>query len=395
MTVAAITFAYSLRRRRSPPLPPGPRGLPIVGNILDLRTTNSWLNFAKLGEDWGEISSLTVLGQTMIIVNSLKIAEDLLETRGANFSDRPEMPMAGELGGFDNVLILSQCGDRVKQERKLFHQLFGSSTSIITHFGSLLTSEVQKFLQNILDKPENALNQIWRLTGAITLRIVYGYHIVPEPEQDGFLEMFNRVTVNFSRTAAPGAFLVNIIPALRYWPEWLPGGGFHTIAKECSKQLHRTVDTSFEYVKEQIATGTVEPSFTANLLEGFHDEYLIKWTAVTIRGEAETTAAQITAFFLAMSLYPKVQAAAQKEIDTVVGKDRLPDISDRERLPYMNALCKEVLRYYVAVPTGIFELVGVPHRARGDFIYERGEEAPPMFIPEALCGHRKYLENDS
>ncbi|KAF7371336.1 Cytochrome P450 [Mycena sanguinolenta] len=380
MTVAVITFAYFLRRRSTPPLPPGPWGLPIVGNILDLRTTNSasWLNFAKLGEVWGEISSLTVFGQTMIIVNSLKIAEDLLETRGLNFSDRPEMPMAGELMGFNNVLTWVQYGDRVKQERKLFHQLFGSSPSIITQFGPLLTSEVHKFLQNILDKPENAVDQIWRLTGAITLRIAYGYHIVPEPEQDGFLEMFNRVAINFSQATAPGAFLVDIIPALRYWPEWLPGGGFHTTAKEWSTQLHGTVDTGYEYVKEQIATGNVEPSFTANLLEeGFQEEYLIKWAALTIQGGgADTSAAQIKAFFLAMSLYPEVQAAAQKEIDAVVGADRLPDISDRERLPYVNALCKEVLRFHVSVPTG------VPHRAREDLIYDRGEGATPVLIPK-------------
>jgi hypothetical protein len=63
-------------------------------------------------------------------------------------------------------------------------------------------------------------------------------------------------------------------------------------------------------------------------------------------------AAQLEAFFLAMTLYPDVQAAAQKEIAQVVGNDRLPDISDRSHLPYVNALCKEVIRWHVAVPLG-------------------------------------------
>ncbi|KAJ6572614.1 hypothetical protein B0H10DRAFT_1839221, partial [Mycena sp. CBHHK59/15] len=48
------------------------------------------------------------------------------------------------------------------------------------------------------------------------------------------------------------------------------------------------------------------------------------------------------AFFLAMSLYPDVQASTQKELDTVVGTDRLPDISDHARILYVDALCKEV-----------------------------------------------------
>ncbi|KAF7371334.1 Cytochrome P450 [Mycena sanguinolenta] len=384
VTVAAITVAYSLRKRRTLPLPPGPRGLPIVGNILDLPATNNWLHFAKLGEVWGEIVSLTVLGQTMIIVNSLEIAEDLLETHGANFSERPVMPMAGELMGFNNVLPLVQYGDRVKQERKLFHQFFGNSASIISQFGPLLTSEVHKFLQNVLDEREDVLKLVERMTGAITLRIAYGYTIDRDSEQDAFLEMFNTSATNFSRAIAPGTFLVDIIPALRVWPEWLPGGGFHITAKEWSSQIHRTVDTSYEYVKEQMAAGNIEPSFTARLLEEeSHEEYLIKWAAFAIQGGgAETGAAQLKGFFRAMSLYPEVQATAQREIDTIVGTDRLPDISDRERLPYVNALCKEVLRHHVSAPTGIFELVSIPHRAREDFIYKPGEGTTPMLIPK-------------
>jgi hypothetical protein len=51
------------------------------------------------------------------------------------------------------------------------------------------------------------------------------------------------------------------------------------------------------------------------------------------------TASQLEAFFLAMMLYPAVQATAQRELDRVVGQDRLPDINDRAQLPYIDALC--------------------------------------------------------
>ncbi|KAF7371341.1 Cytochrome P450 [Mycena sanguinolenta] len=331
-----------------------------MGNILDLPATNNWLHFAKLGEVWGEILSLTVLGQTMIIVNSLGIAEDLLETHGANFSDRPVMPMAGELMGFNNVLPLVQYGDRVKQERKLFHQLFGNSASIISQFGPLLTSEVHKFLQNVLDEREDVLKLVERFTTRC-----FSGDVQP-------------ATTNFSRASAPGAFLVDNIPAREYTPSIDDCGGFHTTAKEWSRQLRRTVDTSCEYVKEQMAAGSIEPSFTARLLEEeSHEEYLIKWAAFVIQGGGtDTSAAQIKAFFRAMSLYPEVQAVAQREIDTIVGTDRLPDISDRERLPYVNGLWKEVLRYHVTSP------IGLPHRARADFIYEPGGGVAPMLIPK-------------
>ncbi|KAJ7221139.1 cytochrome P450, partial [Mycena haematopus] len=82
------------------------------------------------------------------------------------------------------------------------------------------------------------------------------------------------------------------------------------------------------------------------------------------------------AFFLAMSLYPDIQAVAQRELDQVVGNDRLPEISDRSQLPYIDALCKEVIRWHISAP------LGVPHRTREDCIYDRGGDSEPLLIPK-------------
>ena len=53
----------------------------------------------------------------------------------------------------------------------------------------------------------------------------------------------------------------------------------------------------------------------------------------------------ITTFVLAMLLYPETQVAAREELDRVIGRDRLPEMGDRDSLPYISALAKEVLRY--------------------------------------------------
>jgi len=63
-------------------------------------------------------------------------------------------------------------------------------------------------------------------------------------------------------------------------------------------------------------------------------------------------------FILAMTRFPEVQKCAQEEIDRVVGGDHLPNVSDRERLPYCAAMCKELLRWHIVTP------LGVPHSNR-------------------------------
>jgi len=54
-----------------------------------------------------------------------------------------------------------------------------------------------------------------------------------------------------------------------------------------------------------------------------------------------------------MQRYPEIQKQAQAEIDAVVGINRLPSFSDRPDLPYLNALCKELLRHNVPLPAGM------------------------------------------
>lgn len=95
--------------RRS--LPPGPRGWPIIGNLFDLPKEHAWREYAKHKDIYGQslytivpnifdllsggISSVTVFGQTFIIMNDLQMTLDLLNR--STFSDRPRLVFAGEM----------------------------------------------------------------------------------------------------------------------------------------------------------------------------------------------------------------------------------------------------------------------------------------------------------
>jgi cytochrome P450 len=63
-----------------------------------------------------------------------------------------------------------------------------------------------------------------------------------------------------------------------------------------------------------------------------------------------------------MITHPKVQEKAQEELDRVLGQHRLPEFADKESLPYVSAIVKEVLRWFPNAP------LGVPHSA-----FEEGE----------------------
>lgn len=71
-----------------------------------------------------------------------------------------------------------------------------------------------------------------------------------------------------------------------------------------------------------------------------------------------------------MTLYPEVQRKAQKELDAVVGVERLPELDDRDALVYLSALLMECFRWLPVVP------VGTPHKTLAD------DEYNGYFIPK-------------
>lgn len=75
------------------PLPPGPKGLPLIGNVGDLPPSRvpEYQHWLKLKDRYGSLNSITVLGQTMVIVHDKEIAFELMEKRAHIYSERPKM----------------------------------------------------------------------------------------------------------------------------------------------------------------------------------------------------------------------------------------------------------------------------------------------------------------
>ncbi len=101
----------------------------------------------------GDISSVTVLGQTIVILNSAQAAVDVLDKKSAIYSDRPVLQMGGELIGWKNTLVLLPYGDRFRRFRKIFHSLIGSPATM-KQYQPAEELETRRFLRRVLAKPE-------------------------------------------------------------------------------------------------------------------------------------------------------------------------------------------------------------------------------------------------
>lgn len=364
VVLAVVWIKQLLVARSSHPLPPSPKGLPVLGNLLDLAGDDVHVKCRDWSRQFGDdIISLNVLGSTMVVLNSAKAVSDIFDKKGSNFSDRPDMPMIVDLMGWDWTFALMRYGPRWKEHRRVFHSHFNHS--VVEH--QVVQLEVSReLLTLLLTSPKKYREHMRHYTAHVIMKRVYGHTV--SDNNDPYVRLVEEASQSTSEAAVPGAFLVDLFPSLKHVPEWMPGAGFKTKAKEWRKLSQAMINVPYDMVKEKFENGTAVPCFVSTCLEQnaasaaagkgetLTEELIKDSAAVSYAAGADTSVSTLTTFILAMTLHPEAQKRAQAELDAVLG-DRLPTFADKDDLPYVTAIMKEVFRWIPVLP------LAVPHRA--------------------------------
>ncbi|THD00192.1 hypothetical protein EYZ11_000383 [Aspergillus tanneri] len=371
LTAMYLTKLILFPKQRAAPLPPGPKPRPIIGNLGDLPPPGKqdWQHWWEYKERYGPISSINIFGKIIIIVNDFHIAHDLLEKHSSKYNSRPQLVFAGEMLGLKHTFVMHPYSDLYRPYRKIMNRLMGSRNAA-SQFNPLQHLETRRFLLRVLEDPTDIGKHAHTEAGAVILKIAYGYTIEPH-SPDPLVNLIDLSTKIFSLAATPGMWLVDTFPFLRYVPSWFPGAKFKRTSLAWRKILVSTAEKPFRFVQNQMRHGSYPPSYVASLLESSEGKFtpdeinIGKWTAASLYAAGvDTTTSSVECFFLAMALYPEVQAKAQEELDRVLGPNRLPTLQDRENLPYIDALVRETFRWHPVTP------MAGPHLCSQDEIYK-------------------------
>ncbi|EIW83661.1 CyP450 monooxygenase [Coniophora puteana RWD-64-598 SS2] len=360
--ILVIARRYLRKRRANPaglPLPPGPPRLPLVGT-LGINIGAPWLTYAEWGKTFGDLIYLEILGMRLLVINSDAIAKELLDKRAATYSDRPQVPMVTLMGWEFNVGFYNY-NDHWRKHRRAMHNVLKPDS--IRSYRHLQTAKVHVLLRNLLCAPERMEAHLRTFTASTIMIVLYGYEIAPQG--DRFAEIADTASEMLTNSFFPGAALVNALPFLRHLPSWFPGAGFKRYANICRAMTREMRDAPYDFVKKNSADGTGQHCIVQEMIENGEEVDVIKSVAGTSYAAAvETSSSAMSAFMMAMVLFPEVQAKAQAELDCVTGGERLPTWEDRESLVYIEALYREVLRWCQVTP------LGVPHLTKEDDVYD-------------------------
>jgi hypothetical protein len=115
---------------------------------------------------------------------------------------------------------------------------------------------------------------------------------------------------------------------------------------------------------EETALKNAAASVYAAGAETVRSQLFFPYLPVDVELLAQKTISALSSFLLALLLYPEVQSRAQAEIDHAIGRARLPAFGDRPKMPYVDAVCKEILRWRLVLP------LGVAHATTEDNVYK-------------------------
>ncbi|OSD03845.1 cytochrome P450 [Trametes coccinea BRFM310] len=363
-------------------LPPGPKAIPVLGNVHQLPMDYQERTFAEWAKLYGDVVYAKLFRRPILVLNSLRAAQDLLEKRGSKYSSRPRLVLLSELMGWDNVITHMPYGDRFRKHRRWMHEGLQSKEALLG-YRPVQRRETYTLLAGLLETPADFASHIHRWAVGTIMEITYGHRI--HSLDDEYVRIARAATVETVLAGSPGSMLVDFFPVLKSIPTWMPGAGFKRNAFKIRGMVRELMDSPFNMVKRAMSSGNARPSFTASLIEDMYrrnsltpaEEEDIKGAAgVIYAAGTDTTVTVMTTFFLAMVLHPEAFTKAQAELDAVIGRSRLPDIEDRGSLPYLECVLNELYRWRCPVP------LAIPHNLTEEDEY-RGYHIPgdTMVIP--------------
>ncbi|KAF5324094.1 hypothetical protein D9619_011206 [Psilocybe cf. subviscida] len=359
--LSTVIFCASRKRRSLPklPLPPGPKGLPVIGNILDIPSVFQWHTYQKWAKEFDtDILYVNLAGTDVIVLNTAEAASDLLEKRSSIYSGRPRMSFLNDLMGWDFNFVFMDYGQQWRTHRRLMHHSFHPA-AVKQHHRHLMRS-THNFLSRMLSQPRGGtVEKVRRLAGESIITTVYG--ITMEENNDPYLAIAEEGSRSIIEGAVVGAFLVDVMPFLKYLPAWIPGASFQRKAmawRQASQRLYtlpfQAAEQNIENDKSTICFATTSLEKAAECTDNAYRRDVIQGTAATIYvAGSETTLSAISSCILGLILRPDVLRRAQDEVDGVVPIGELPSFAHLSRLPYITAIVKETLRWHDAVPLGI------------------------------------------
>ncbi|ESQ39537.1 hypothetical protein EUTSA_v10001163mg [Eutrema salsugineum] len=358
ITVSSVIFWYLfLYKRRSPPLPPGPWGFPIVGNLPFLqRELHTY--FQGLAKKHGPIFKLRLGAKLAIVVTSPEVAQEILKTNDVIFANRnvPAVALVNSYGG--NDIAWSPYGPKWRMLRKLcIHKIFSNAT--LDSSTDLRRRETRRIVEYLAGQARagssvNLGEQIFLMIWNVVTQMLWGTTVKGEDREifgAEFLEPFMEMNDLLLKPNVSDFF-----PVLSRFDLQGLVKRMGVPAQKMDQMFDRIINQRLGMDRKSDGNGE---DFLDVLLKvkDEEDESMpltmndVKALLTNMVLGGTDTSLHVIEFAMAEILNkPDIMKRAQQELDEVVGKGKVVEESHIPKLAYVLAIMKETLRLHPIGP---------------------------------------------
>ncbi|KAL3623509.1 hypothetical protein CASFOL_032325 [Castilleja foliolosa] len=345
-----ILFIFYTKLQKSK-YPPGPPGLPFIGNLHQFDISTPHIYLWRLSEKYGPLMSMKLGSVPLIVVSSPKIAKEILKTNDLAFSSRPRILGQVKLS-YDRLdIAFAPYSESWRELRKIcvVHLL---SNKQVHSFRPIREDEVFRMVKNISDGEVVDLSAtMLSLTSTLICKVAFG-------KTEGFeMRRFDELMIESQVMQGGFRFVSDYLP-LFGWVDRLSGliARLDKVCKEFDEFYREIIDEHLD----QRRWKKVNPDNILDLLIQLKEDKLcsieLTWDHVKailmdifIAG-TDTGAATIVWTMTALMKNPTVMNKLQKHIREIIGEKGKVNEDDLPNLPYLKAAIKESLRLYPPAP---------------------------------------------
>ncbi|CAA6670265.1 unnamed protein product [Spirodela intermedia] len=336
--------------RKKRKLPPGPPGLPLIGNLHQLGE-HPHRALWELSKLYGPLMHLQLCRQQAVVVSSGEIAEEILKTHDLTSSSRPDLASWKRFSYNSSDVALSPYGAAWRELKKILVVKL-LSTRKVEGFRRVREEEVERTMNLIsclaaANEAVNLSELAHSLSKSITCRVAFGGRF----DEGGPLQPKSKLHRILSETQALLAALYNIRELDFFLQEVIEA---HANKSKMANDEEDIVDVLLRLQKEDI-------SLTEDHVKGVLMNVLI--------GGTDTSSVTIEFAMAELVRNPSVMARAQEEVRSVVGEKGKIEETDIPLLNYVRSVVKETLRLHPVVPL-------IPRETTGHMTIN-GFEIPP------------------
>ncbi|XP_036446010.1 cytochrome P450 2K1-like [Colossoma macropomum] len=395
--------------------PPGPKPLPILGNLLELDLKRPYLSLLSMSKQYGSVFTVYFGPKKVVVLAGYQTVKQALVNHAEEFADRDISPIFYDFNKGYGILFSN--GENWKEMRRFALSTLrdfgmgkkGSEEKIIEEM-HYLREVFEQFKGNPFDTTEPVNYAVSNIISAI----VYGSRF--EYSDPLFKGMVKRANENSKLIGSASIQLYNMFPWLRSclknWKLLMQ------YRKQHIKEVNKLLDGLQKTLSPQHCRGLVD-CFLERKQNAekcgeketlFHENNLLFTVTNLFAAGTDTTGTTLRWGLLLMAKYPHVQDRVQEEIDRVVGGRQIV-MEDKKNLPYTDAVIHEIQRLANIVPMSLPHTTACDVHFQGYFIKkgtcvfplltsvlrdENEWESPNTFNPENFLDEQgRFVKKDA